>query len=102
MISVVFAWYLRENFLDLMILMGASPFLGPSRLFWAQMALASLVAISGPIKISIFRAHFFQWPSKWIFPHQNHYVPWRINNRYINNYTVTPNSLSPPPASSVS
>jgi hypothetical protein len=45
------------------------------RLFLAQMALASLVTISGPKKVSLFRAHPFQWPSKWIFPHQNHYRP---------------------------
>ncbi len=25
--------------------------------------------------------------SKWIFPHQNHYVPRHINNRYINSYS---------------
>ncbi len=31
--------------------------------FRAQMALASLVAISGPKKVSISRAHPFQWPS---------------------------------------
>ncbi len=33
------------------------------RLFWAQMALASLVALSGPEKVSnsIFRDHPFQW-----------------------------------------
>jgi hypothetical protein len=36
---------------------------------------------------SIFRARPFQWPSKWIFPHQNHYVPLHINNMYINSYT---------------
>jgi hypothetical protein len=35
----------------------------------------------GPKKVSIFRAHPFQWPSKWIFPHQNHYARY-INNRY--------------------
>ncbi len=35
-----------------------------SRIFWAQMALALLVAISGPKKISIFRRdHPFQCPS---------------------------------------
>ncbi len=34
-----------------------------SRLFWAQMALASLVAISRPKKVSIFRTHPFQCPS---------------------------------------
>ncbi len=25
-----------------------------------------------------------QWLAKWIFPHQNHFVPRHINNRYIN------------------
>jgi hypothetical protein len=25
-------------------------------------------------------------PSKWICPHQNHYIPRRVNNRYINSY----------------
>jgi hypothetical protein len=40
------------------------------------MVYASLVAISGPKKGSIFRAHPFQWPSKWILPHL-------INNRDI-------------------
>jgi hypothetical protein len=59
--------------------------------FGPQMALASLVAISGPKKVSIFRAHPFQWPSKWILPHQNHYVPGHINIRYINNYTAGTN-----------
>jgi hypothetical protein len=59
---------------------------GPENLdfFWAQMTLAVLVAISGSKKVSIFRAHPIQWYSKWIFPHQNHYVPLHINNRYIN------------------
>jgi hypothetical protein len=45
---------------------------GPENLFLAQMALASLVAISGHKKVLTFRAHPFQWPWKWIFPHQNH------------------------------
>ena len=54
--------------------------------FLGQMAFASLVIISGPKKVSIFRAHPFQWPSKWIFPRQNHYVPRHITNRYINSY----------------
>jgi hypothetical protein len=47
----------------------ANPLLGPLEgvvgpenldLYWAQMALTSLVAISRPI----FQAHPFQWPSK--------------------------------------
>jgi hypothetical protein len=61
---------------------GADPLLWPSEgvgpknldFFWAQIVLPSLDAISGPKKIWIFRAHPFQWPSKWIFPHQNHYA----------------------------
>jgi hypothetical protein len=40
------------------------------RLFLCQIALASLVAISGRKKVSTFRAHPFQWPSKGIYPHQ--------------------------------
>jgi hypothetical protein len=66
---------------DVMILMAENlDFLGP------EMVLASLVAILGRKKVSIFRAHPFQWPSKWILPHQNQYryVPRLINNRYIN------------------
>jgi hypothetical protein len=51
---------------DVMILMRENT-------FWAQTALALLVAISGPKKVSIFRAHPFQWPEQWIFPHQNPY-----------------------------
>ncbi len=47
-------------------------------IFWAQIALASLVAISGPKKVLIFRAHPFQRPWKWICPHQNHYVLHKI------------------------
>jgi hypothetical protein len=49
---------------DIMILMRANPLLeplegiGPDNLFWAQIALALLVAISGPNKVSIFRADF--------------------------------------------
>jgi hypothetical protein len=44
-------------------------------LFWAQMALASLVAISGPKKDSIFRAHPLQWPSKWMLPTSKSFLP---------------------------
>ncbi len=35
-----------------------------SGLFWAQMALSSLIAIFRAEKVSIFRAHPFQWPLK--------------------------------------
>jgi hypothetical protein len=38
-------------------------------------------------KVSIFKAYPIQWPSKWIFPHQNHCVPRHINKMYINIYT---------------
>ncbi len=31
--------------------------------------LGEAFAISEPKKVSIFRAHLFQWPSKSIFPH---------------------------------
>ncbi len=69
------------------------PLLGPlegvgpeSQLFWAQMALALLVANSGPKKVLIFRAHPFHWPLKWIFLHQKHYVLGHISNRFINSY----------------
>jgi hypothetical protein len=73
-----FIWHL--------ILMGENPLLHQKG--WAQMALALLVAISGPKKDSFFRAQPLQWPSKWIRPHQNHYVLRHINNRYINSYFV--------------
>ncbi len=46
-----------------------------SRLFRAQMTLVSLVAMSGSKKVSIFRAHVFQLPSKRICSQQNQYVP---------------------------
>jgi hypothetical protein len=39
----------------------------------------------GPQKVEIFRA---QPPSKWIFPHQNHFVPHHINNRHIKKSTA--------------
>ncbi len=40
---------------------------GPENLgFLGPNALASLMAISGPKKVLIFRAHPFQWPSKWM------------------------------------
>ncbi len=49
------------------------------RHFWAQMALAALVAILGPKKVSI------SGPTPYNGP-QNHYVPRHENNRYSNNY----------------
>jgi hypothetical protein len=35
-------------------------------------------------KVEIFRTHHIQWPLKWIYPHQNYYIPRHINKRYIN------------------
>jgi hypothetical protein len=46
--------------------------------------LVQVYVISGPKKVSIFRAHPFRWPSKCIFPHQNPYVPLHINNKHRN------------------
>jgi hypothetical protein len=62
--------------LDLMILLRANPLLGPLEgvdpenldFLRLKMALALLAAISGPKKVSIFRAHPFQWPLKWMLP----------------------------------
>jgi hypothetical protein len=57
--------------------------------FWAEMALALLVAISGPKKVSIFQGpSLSNGPRNWIFLHKNHYVPCHTNNRYINSYTT--------------
>jgi hypothetical protein len=39
----------------------------------------------GPKKYR-FRAHPFQRPEKWIFPHSNPFVQPHINNRYIGNF----------------
>jgi hypothetical protein len=44
---------------------------------------------------SITRAHPFQWLSKWIFLHQNPYVPRHINIRYINS-SLCPLTTPPP------
>ncbi len=48
------------------------------------MALASLVTISGPKKVTISSAHPFQCNGS--CTPQNHYVPRHINNRYSNSY----------------
>jgi hypothetical protein len=58
-----------------------------SRLFWAQMALATLEAISGTKKSIDFRAPPPKMALLWICPPQNHYVPHHIN-RYINSYNA--------------
>jgi hypothetical protein len=55
-------------------------------LFWAHMALASLVDISGPEKVSISGPTPSNGPRNRSCPHQNHYIPRHINNRYINSY----------------
>ncbi len=52
------------------------------------MALATLVAISGPKKVSIFRPPPPKMALVMDFPPQNHYVPHHINNRYINSYII--------------
>ncbi len=60
-----------------MILMRENPLLGPLEVVGPEnqdLALTSIVAISGPNNLAL----------KWIFTHQNHYVPRHINNRYIN------------------
>ncbi len=54
---------------------------------------ASITLFLGPNGIHFARCPFgaqkiFQWPSKWICPHQNHYVPRHINNRYINSWSL--------------
>ncbi len=55
------------------------------------MALATLVAISGPQKVSIFRVPPppIKWPLLWICPpSQNHYVSHHIKNSYIISYNT--------------
>ncbi len=48
----MYLFFIRR--LVLMILMGENPLIKPGiQLFWAQMTLASLVAISGPKKVLI-------------------------------------------------
>ncbi len=60
------------------------------RLFWAQKALATLVASSGPKKVSIIR---FLPPEMALVmdipPSKPLYVPNHINNRYINSYQTS-------------
>ncbi len=52
--------------------------------FWAQMALATLVAISGPKKGKISGPTASNTPRYGLLPHPNPYAPPHINNRYIN------------------
>jgi hypothetical protein len=58
------------------------------RLFWAQMTLAALVAISGPKKVSISGPTPYNGPRYGYCLPQKHYVPRHKNNRYINSYFV--------------
>ncbi len=53
------------------------PFFGPK---WHS--LRSLL-FQGPKSLDFQAPPPLQWPSKWICPHQNHYVPRHIKNRYI-------------------
>jgi hypothetical protein len=53
-------------------------------LFWAQMALAPLVAISGPKKVSISGPTPYNGPRSGYCPPQNHNVPRHKNKRYTN------------------
>jgi hypothetical protein len=56
------------------------------KIFWAKMALASLVPISEPKKVLISGPTPSHGPCNEYCPHQNHYVPRHINNMYINSY----------------
>ncbi len=58
-----------------------------SRLFWAQIALGALVAISGPKKVSISGPTPSKGPRYGLLSHPNPYVPPHINDRYINSYS---------------
>jgi hypothetical protein len=84
-----------------MVMMQANPLLRPSEIstFWAQMALALLDAISGPKKVLISGPTPSNDPRYGYCPHQNHYIPRHINNRYIDAYlrnTVTYTCLCKP------
>jgi hypothetical protein len=78
--------------LDLLILMGANTLLGtlegvgPKNLdsFGPKSHSLRFLSFLGPKKINFQGLHPFQWPSKWICPHKNHYS--RANNRYIISY----------------
>ncbi len=58
------------------------------KLFWAQISLALLVAISGPKKVAISGPVPSNVSRNGYRPHQNHYVPRHIKNRYINSYYI--------------
>jgi len=57
-----------------------------SRLFRALMALAALVAISGPKKVLNSGPTPYNCPHNGCSSHQTHYVPRHKNNRCINSY----------------
>ena len=81
---------------DIVVLWWANPFRGPFEgvgpesqdFFWVRWnrPSRSARALWGPKKIETFRAHPFKWPSKWICPPQNDYVPHHTNYRYIGNF----------------
>jgi hypothetical protein len=48
------------------------------------MALATLVPVSGPKKVSISEPTPSKAPRYGLLPHPNQYIPPHINNRYIN------------------
>ncbi len=54
---------------------------GPT--FWVKIAFALLVAISGPKKVLISGPTPSNGTCNGYCPHQNHYVPRHVNNRYI-------------------
>jgi hypothetical protein len=70
-----------------MILMRKNPLLRPLEgvgsenldFFGPKWHSLCTLPLQGPKK-SIFRAHPFHWPLKWIFLHQNHYVSRHISN----------------------
>ena len=59
--------------------MKVSTFLGPNSSPFTP-------AVSGPEKVSTFMAQPFQWPEKWICPHQTHYIQGRINQKSIGSF----------------
>jgi hypothetical protein len=74
--------YLRLDFKTLRIF---STFLCPE----SEMALATLVAISGPKKVSISGPTPSNTPRYGLLPHPNPYVPPYIKNRYIKSYNCS-------------
>ena len=50
------------------------------------MCLMGGKSITWAMRVETFMAQPFQWPKKWIYPHQNHYVQGRINNTSIGDF----------------